>query len=114
MGLSRFSVHRPPGPMQNQLNHLILRSLTASVRYAWPSPDGWRRLRRRIEHGPSAAGSAYRGRAPGAPASRWAGLLGLSTRPCHMIVALLEVEPLSFYALRLMPERAVYNLRGIM
>ena len=97
--------------MQNQIDHLILRSLTASVRYARPSPDGWRRLRRRIEHGPSAAVAIYRRRAPAQP---WAGLFSLSARPYHVIVGLLEVEPLSFYALRLMPERAVYNLRGVM
>ncbi len=100
--------------MQSHLDRLILRSLTASVRFARPSPDGWRRLRRRIEYGPAAAASAYRRRTPAQPARCWASLLALPAFPYHAIAAVLEVEPLSFYALRLMPERAVYNLRGVM
>jgi hypothetical protein len=100
--------------MQDHLDFLIQHSLTASVRDAHPSPGSWRRLRSRIEHGPSAAASAYGRRARVRPARRWAGVLGLSAQPYRLLAALLEVEPLSFYALRLMPERAVYNLRGVM
>jgi hypothetical protein len=100
--------------MQDHLDFLIQHSLTAGVRDAQPSPGSWRRLRSRIEHGASAAASLYGRRAPAQPARRWASLLGWPARPYHLLAALLEVEPLSFYALRLMPERAVYNLRGVM
>lgn len=100
-----------------QLDNLIRRSLSASLRRAEPSPDVWLRLRRRID-----AQSAQRSSdAPALGSPPQTGRAYQQVLPAfrqafggfNLIASVIEVEPLSFHALRWMAERAVYNFHPV-
>ena len=90
----------------NQLDFLIRHSLSDLVRRAEPSPDLWQRIRGRIEAAGSEARSVAECRAARVrQAHPW-------LRP-GLIASVMEVEPLCFYVLRWMPEKAVYNFHSV-
>jgi len=74
----------------------------------------WRRIRLQIDQRRLGIGAATPWRGAARPARTWAGVLAWPALPYRLLCALLEVEPMSYVALRLMAGRAVYNFRGVM